>query len=395
MRHTSRADGGLSHRSGTDPTGLQVIMTAAVTLALLIGRRSAGTGHAGTAPEATGRAHRDRSRPAAHEKTWHDGRTAERPTEIPPHGWWVVARRVWKEVGEDKMTLVAAGCAFYALLALFPAITAIVSVYGLVSDPAMVEQQVARLGEFVPSQVVQLVTTQAHEVAAAGSSRLSTSAALALLFALYTATSGIKALFEALNIAYEEKEDRGLVRLNLVAFGITVGIVIGIALMIAVIVGVPVVLGYLPLGPLGGWAVRIGSWLLLFVFILIGVSTLYRFGPSRAPARWWWVTPGSLAATVLWLAGSLGFSFYVANFADYNGTYGALGGVVVLLLWLFISAFSLLLGAELNAELELQTRRDTTTGAPEPMGHRQAMVADTTADRRPSAGSTSAPETGF
>jgi membrane protein len=182
-----------------------------------------------------------------------------------------------------------------------------------------------------------------------------------------------------LNIAYEEQETRSFLRLNLTAFLFTLGAIVGVALMIALIVGMPLVIDWLPLGPLGTWLVRIGSWLLLAALLLLGVALLYRFGPSRAPARWRWITPGSLAAVGLWLVGSLGFSLYVAKFAAYNETYGALGGVVILLMWLYISAFALLLGAELNAELELATAQDTTTGAPQPMGRREAYVADHTA----------------
>ena len=306
-------------------------------------------------------------------------RSANHPTEIPARGWYEVLKRVWDEVGKDNMSIIAAGCGFYALLSLFPAITALVAIYGLVADPATIEQQLSGLGGVVPQEAVTLLIAQAHAVAATGPTKLGWGAALALALALYSATSGVKTLFEALNIAYEEQETRSFLRLNLTALVFTIAAVIGIAVMIAVIVGLPVVLDYLPLGPLGEWLVRIGSWLLLAASILCGLALLYRFGPSRASARWRWITPGSLAAATLWLAGSLAFSLYVTRFAAYNQTYGALGGVVVLLMWLYISAFVILLGAELNSELELQTEQDTTTGAPEPMGRRQAYVADHTA----------------
>ena len=301
---------------------------------------------------------------------------------IPPRGWLEVLRRVWDEIGKDNMSIIAAGCAFYALLALFPAITALVAIYGIVADPATIEQQIGALGGVVPKEAVDLLNAQAHAVAATGPTKLSWGAALALLLALYSATSGVKTLFEALNIAYEEEETRSFLRLNLMAFGFTVVAVIGVAVAIAVIVGLPVLLDYLPLGPLGEWLARIGSWILLFAMILCGLALLYRFGPSRAPANWRWVTPGSLTAAALWLASSVAFSLYVAKFATYNQTYGALGGVVILLMWLYISAFVILLGAELNAEAELQTKRDTTTGPPMPMGRRQAYAADHTAEQR-------------
>jgi membrane protein len=310
------------------------------------------------------------------------GRSADSPTTIPPRGWLEVLRRVWDEVGKDNMSIIAAGCAFYALLALFPAITALVAIYGLVADPAIIEQQISTLGAVMPKEAVDLLNVQAHAVAATGPTKLSWGAALALLLALYGATSGVKTLFEALNVAYEEGETRSFLRLNLTAFAFTVVTVVGVAVMIAVIVGLPTVLDYLPLGPLGEWLVRIGSWVLLFALVLLGLAVLYRFGPSRAPASWRWLTPGSLLATTLWLVASVAFSLYVGKFAAYNQTYGTLGGVVVLLMWLYISAFVILLGAELNAEAELQTRQDTTTGPPVPMGSREAYAADHTAAQR-------------
>jgi membrane protein len=306
---------------------------------------------------------------------------ADRPTEIPPHGWWEVLKRVWDEIGRDNMSIIAAGCGFYALLALFPAITALVAIYGIVADPNTIEQQVSALSAVVPPAAVELIGTQALAVAATGATRLTCGAAIALLLALYSATSGMKTLFQALNIAYEEEETRSFVRFNLTAFLFTLVAIVGIAVMIALIVGMPLLIGRLPFGSLGTWLVRIGSWLLLGALLLLGVALLYRFGPSRAPARWRWITPGSLAAVGLWLLGSLAFSLYVGRFAAYNETYGALGSVVILLMWLYISAFSILLGAELNAELELETARDTTTGAPQPIGRRKAYVADHTAQQ--------------
>jgi len=366
------------------PTTSQLLLNSAVTLLV------ANTGQ--RRPSAV--APREERKPAAahgydepaparsHDAAEAPGRGADSPTAIPPRGWLEVLQRVWGEVGKDNMSIIAAGCAFYALLALFPAITALVAIYGLVADPAIIEQQISTLGAVMPKEAVDLLNVQAHAVAATGPTKLSWGAALALLLALYGATSGVKTLFEALNVAYEEDETRSFVRLNLTAFAFTVVAVIGVAVMIAMIVGLPTVLDYLPLGQLGEWLVRIGSWVLLFALVLLGLALLYRFGPSRAPASWRWLTPGSLLATTLWLAASVAFSLYVGKFAAYNQTYGTLGGVVVLLMWLYISAFVILLGAELNAEAELQTKEDTTTGPPAPMGSRQAYAADHTAAQR-------------
>ncbi len=304
------------------------------------------------------------------------GEQAERPTEIPPRGWLMVLRRVWDEVDRDNMLLVAAGCAFYAMLALFPAITALVSIFGLVADPNQVEQQLGSLQSVLPQEAAGLIVAQASSVAGGAGGVLGWGATLAILLALYTASSGVKTLFTALNIAYEEREERGFLRLNLTALAFTLAAILAIALCLSVIVVLPAVLAYLPLGPIGGVAIKAASWAVLLVLLLLGLGVVYRFGPNRAQARWRWVTPGSLLAALLWGAGSLGFSWYVSNFASYNETYGVLGGAIILLMWLYLSALVILLGAELNSELELQTRRDTTTGDPRPMGRRRAYVAD-------------------
>ena len=316
------------------------------------------------------------------EATGQPGRHAESPTDIPAHGWWDVLKRVLNETGEDNMSIIAAGCAFYALLALFPAITALLSIYGLVVDPATVEQQLNAIAGVAPQEAFTIIQNQAHQVASGGRTALGWSAGLAIVLALYSASSGVKTLFEALNIAYEEQETRSFIRLNATALIFTLAAVVGLPIGLAVIVGVPAALHVLPLGPLTEWAIRIASWILLLALVVGGLSVVYRYGPARAPARWRWLTPGSLAAAILWLLASVAFSFYAGHFGSYNQTYGALGGVIILLMWLWISAYVILLGAELNSELELQTERDTTTGQPEPMGARGAYAADHTADKR-------------
>jgi membrane protein len=373
MQDAGKGGGTRTSAARRGPIAAQLLLGAVIAGLTLGGRSRGATG------EPDSRASTGETASTGRETA---GRGADRPTEIPPRGWLEVLRRVWDEIGRDNMSIIAAGCAFYALLALFPAITALVAIYGLVADPVTIEQQIGQLGGVVPKEAVDLLTMQAKAVAAQGQSRLSWGATLALLIALYGATSGVKTLFEALNVAYEERETRGFLRLNIVAFAFTVVAVVAVAIMISVIVGLPVLLAYLPLGLLGEWLVRIGSWVLLLGLVLLGLALLYRFGPSRAPARWRWVTPGSMAAAFLWLAASAAFSVYVAQFAAYNQTYGTLGGVVILLMWLYISVFVVLLGAELNAELELQTKLDTTTGPPLPMGRRRAYAADHTAEQR-------------
>jgi membrane protein len=304
------------------------------------------------------------------------GRHANRPAEIPAAGWWSVLRRVLKEAISDEAGTAAASCGFYALLALFPALSVAVSLYGLFADPATVAGQLEALRGVLPSSTYELAATRVHDLAAAGRTKLSWGLALGLLVAVWGAMNATKSIIAALNVAYEERERRSFLRLNLAALVFTLGGIVGTGLALAVIVGVPAALPFTWLGPLAAVAVRACSFVLLFAFVVAGLSALYRFAPSREGAKWRWITPGSLLAAGLWLLASLAFSFYVSNFGSYDAAYGALGGVVVALLWFWISAYAVILGAELNAELELQTRRDTTTGPVRPMGERGAFVAD-------------------
>jgi membrane protein len=309
------------------------------------------------------------------------GRQAERPSEIPKAGWRDILVRTWKEIGDDHVSLIAAGVGFYALLALFPAIAALIAIWGLAFDPQQIEQQITAISQFLPEQAGAIITDQARQVAAAGGG-LGLAAVIGILLALYSASKGIKALIEGLNIIYDEQEKRGFIKLNLMALVITLGIIVALIVALGVIVVLPIVLELLGLGPIVDALVSIVRWPLLFAFAMLVLAALYRWAPSRAPARWRWVTWGAAIATLIWVLGSIAFSIYVRNFGSYNETYGALGAVIILLMWLWLSAFVVLLGAELNAEMEHQTERDSTTGAPEPRGRRGAQVADEVA--RPS-----------
>lgn len=309
------------------------------------------------------------------------GHHAHSPTQIPGRGWWAVLKRVWNETSSDEMTMLAAACAFYAMLALFPAISVLLSLYGLFLDPSHVETQLEPLRSVLPPAAYDLVAQRIHDLATSGSTALTWRAALGVLLALWSATAGTKALMRALNVAYEEEEHRGFVRFNLVAMGLTLGGIIGVSIALSIIVGVPAVLQLDVLGTFAGVAVQVVSFLLLLGFVILGLAVLYRLCPSRQGAKWRWITPGSTLAAVLWLLASAAFSFYVANFGSYDATYGSLGAVVVVLLWFYLSAFVVMLGAELNAELELQTTHDTTTGPERPIGQRGAYVADHVASR--------------
>src|SRR5918996_2696734 len=307
----------------------------------------------------------------------HDrGRSAERPNEIPAPGWRDILWRVWAQIGHDNVSIIAAGVAFYAILAVFPAITAFVSLFGLFADPAAVQEQFANLEGMIPAEAWTLLNDQLSAVLSAEAQSLGIGALVGLLIALYSAGAGVRALMTALNIAYNEEERRSFVRFYLIAFLFTIGIAVLGVLSIGIIVAVPVVVNLVELGPLAGAVIKIAPWVALGAVVTVSLGALYRYGTSRAGSKTRWGSWGALVATLLWIGASLLFSVYVANFGSYNQTYGALAAVVVLLMWLWISAYIVLLGAELNAEMEHQTERDTTTGAPRPLGERDAYVAD-------------------
>jgi membrane protein len=305
------------------------------------------------------------------------GRQADGPLEVPSLGWKDILLRTRREVAEDQLSLVAAGVAFYFMLALFPALLAIVAVYGVVADPATVAQQAGQLIRLMPAAASQIVVEQLVEITTGTGAQAGIGAALAILFALWSAAHGTRALLAGLNIAYDERERRGIVKRNLLALGLTLGFITVVALGLALITALPHVMERLPLGGLGTALGYVLTWGLVALLGLAAYAILYRFGPSRQQPRWQWVSVGSAVATGLWLLASLGFSWYSARFDSFNKTYGTLTGGILLLLWLQITAYVTLLGAELNAEIEHQTARDSTTGPPEPLGERGAQVADT------------------
>ncbi len=310
------------------------------------------------------------------------GRTAHAPGQIPAKGWKDILWRVWEEQSKDNISMIAAGVAYYAILALFPAIAAAVSIYGLVADPGTIEGQFDTLAGFLPGEALQVLKDQARMVASAPSGGLSIGVAVGLLFTLWSASRGVNALIGALNIAYEEEEKRGFIRLAVTSVVMTLGGILFLIVTLAVVVVVPTILNLVPLGPTWEWAVRLVRWPILGAAILLALAVLYRYAPSRAEPKWRWVTWGSVAAGGIWLLGSIGFSIYVANFGNYNEAYGSVGAVVILLLWLNLTAYAILLGAELNAEMEHQTAKDTTDAPEKPMGQRGARMADTLGEKK-------------
>jgi len=307
------------------------------------------------------------------------GRDARAPREIPAPGWRDVLLRVREESSKDNLGLISAGVAYYGLLAIFPALAAMLSIYGLVADPVQVTDQIGQL-DALPQTARQLLTDQLTQIASTSSGALTWSLVGGILLSIFSATKGINALIQALNIAYDEGSSRGFIKETLTGIVFTLGALLLAICAVAIVVLAPALLTILPLGPVAKVIGATLPWLLLTLGFMTGVAMLYRYGPVRERAEWHWITPGSLFATIAWVIASLGFSFYVSHFGTYNETYGSVGAVVVLLLWFYLTAYIIVLGAELNAELEHQTRHDTTTGGEQPMGERGAYVADTLGD---------------
>lgn len=305
------------------------------------------------------------------------GRAAERPSEIPAAGWRDIAMRVKDEISADHVSLVAAGAGFFGLLAIFPAITALVSIAGLVADPAALERQLEAAAGVLPQDAAQILQNQARKVAEGAGTGASLAAIGGVLLALYSASKGMKSLMEGMNIAYDEEEERGFVKLNLVALALTLFLIVGALIALGAVVAAPALLGKLGLSESVKGLVTWLRWPILALLTIVGLAVIYRYAPDRADPKWRWVSPGAVVATILWIVGSIAFSVYVRNFGSYNETYGTLGAAIILLMWLWLSTFIVLLGAEINSEMEHQTRRDTTTGAPRPMGRRGAIKADT------------------
>jgi membrane protein len=291
---------------------------------------------------------------------------------------FAVLKRVKDEVKDDNVGLLAAGVAFYAMLAIFPAIIAVVTVYGMVADPDQVKTQVGEFAKSLPSGADELLSNQLTSVASAGRQALSIGLVLSLLALLWSVSSGVQGLVKSLNVIYDERETRGFVKLRGLSLLLTIGAIVVAVVALALIAVFPGVIDNFGLGRAGQLTASIARWVVLAVLVLLALGVVYRLGPDRANPRWQWVSLGAVVALVLWLLGSVGFSWYVDNFGKYNQTYGALAAVIILLLWLYLSAFAVLLGAEFNAETERQQARDTTTGPERPPGERGAEVADDT-----------------
>jgi membrane protein len=308
------------------------------------------------------------------------GRGADTPQEIPAKGWKDIAKRTGKEVKADQVPLLAAGVAFYVLLALFPAIIAGVSIYGLVADPQTVRDQINRLAETLSPETATLIGQQVQQVTSSAGGALGVATVIGILTALWSASSGMKALITGVNLAYDETEGRKFVKLRGLSILMTLAAMVLLGVALALIVGFPAVPDSWP--TVLQWTAAVLRFVLLAVLLMAGLAALYRYAPDRDKPKWGWSSPGSVVATLLWVLASVGFSIYVNAFGNYNKTYGALAGVIILMFWLYLTAFVVLVGAELNAEMELQTARDTTAGPEQPLGERDAHAADHVAESR-------------
>ncbi|MGH1573602.1 YihY/virulence factor BrkB family protein [Methylobacterium sp. P31] len=328
------------------------------------GARRPSPSHAGGEAQAVARTQADR------------GRRASGPTEIPAKGWKDIALRTYHDIGENRLSLIAAGVTFFTLLAIFPAVAALVSCYGLVADASTINDQLASLQGILPQGAIEIIGDQVKRLNENGNTTLGLSLLISVALSVWSANGGVKHVFDALNIVYNEREKRNFLVLNLVSLAFTAGALLFLVLALAAIVVLPVVLNYVGLGT-GAWWLTWLRWPALLLAVLLGLALLYRYGPSRDAPRWRWVTPGGALAAVLWLVASALFSWYVAHFGSYNKTYGSLGAAIGFMTWIWLSTMIVLAGAQVNAEMEHQTAEDTTVGKPQPLGARRARMADT------------------
>jgi membrane protein len=325
----------------------------------------------------------DETRPEAHRsindepgETDDRGRSATTPSAIPARGWKDILLRVATNFSQHRIMSLAAGMTYYSILAIFPAIAALVAIYGLFADPTSIAKHLDQLGGFLPGGAVNVARDQLTRLTSNGSKTLGLAFLIGLAISLWSANAAMKALFDTLNIVYGEEEKRGFFKLNAISLCFTIVAILFVVAALGSVVAVPVILNSVGLSNAGDLLLRIGRWPAMYIVITLALAIIYRFGASREAPRWRWITWGSAIAALLWLAGSALFSWYASNFGKFNETYGSLGAIIGFMTWLWISAIIILLGAEIDAEMEHQTARDTTEGAPKPMGARGAHVAD-------------------
>lgn len=304
------------------------------------------------------------------------GQEADRPKEIPAIGWKEVLLRVKDQFGEDHIGIVAAGVAFYFFLALFPMISAMVSIYGLAFEPSQVEQHLSQLGKILPPQAFGVIGQQLHKVAGSSNQGLGLTLLFSILLSLWSANSGTKALFDGINIAYNQKEERNFIKLNGISLAVTLGSIFNGLIAVALVIGFPALIDKIGLPDFLSTTISLVRWPILFIIVVGSIAAIYKFAPDRDNPKFRWVSWGAGIAAALWIGGSLLFSLYINNFSNYDATYGAVAAVIILMLWFQLTSLCVLLGAEINSELEHQTAKDTTVGEPEPLGQRGGYYAD-------------------
>jgi len=306
---------------------------------------------------------------------------AETPTRIPLRGWKQVVKRAWAENKADNMPIIAGGVAFFGFLAIFPALIATISIYGLVASPEEVTEQIESVSAQLPESAQQILAEQLTSITSNSGGALTVGLIVSILAALWSASGGVSNLITAVNIAYDEVETRTFIKLRATSLALTLGAIVFVLITITLVAVVPAVMEDLPLGVVGTILAQVVRWVLLLGVFAGGLAVVYRVAPDRDSPQLRWVSIGSIVVTLVWALVSIGFAFYVDNFGSYNETYGAIAGVIVLMLWLYLTCYLVLLGAEINAEAEHQTARDTTSGEPVPMGERNAVVADSLPDK--------------
>lgn len=305
------------------------------------------------------------------------GRHASTPEEIPARGWKDILIRVYQNIGDDRVMLVAAGVTFYSLLSIFPALAAMVSLYGLFADPTKIADRVNNLSGVLPSGALDVIRDQLNRVASAGGTKLGVAFIIGFVVSLWSANAGIKSIFDALNLVYDEDEERGFIKLNAVSLLFTAAAILFVLIALGSIVALPAVFSTTGAHGASNLIGKVARWPILLAIVGVALAFIYRYGPSRARPQWRWVTWGSAFAAVGWVVVSVLFSLYTSSFSDYNKTYGSLGAVIGFMVWLWLATTVILIGAEIDAEMEHQTVRDTTTGHPKPLGARGATKADT------------------
>jgi len=305
------------------------------------------------------------------------GRHAMVPWQIPWAGWKDILWRVYASVNDNRLLAVAGGVVFFSLLAIFPAIAAFVSLYGLIADASTIDAHLSLAAGVFPAGAVEILHEQIARLTAKSDAKLGLGFITGLAIALWSANAGMKAIIDALNVVYDEEEKRSFVKLNLLSLFFTLIAIFSLMVALAAVVIAPMVFSAIGLSSLPSLAIVVLRWPLLLVLAAVALAAIYRYGPSRTEARWQWLSVGSAAAAIGWLITSVLFSWYIAHFGAYNATYGSLGAAVGMMMWMWISAIVILLGGELNAEIEHQTAKDSTVGSEKPLGERGAVMADT------------------